>query len=175
MNDNERREQFEILYSQHAGRVYRFALRLSGNRELAEDLAAEALAEAYRTLDRYRGDSSLGSWLCAIVLNKWRMERRKRRVQTDPLIMAETVASTFQFQDMFLAQAIGSLSEPLREAFLLVKGEGMTHAEAAKVAHVPVGTMYFRVHAAIRKLRSFLMPNVSPVVANVEVTCDQEM
>ena len=175
MNDNERREHFEKLYSQHAGKVYRFALRLSGNRELAEDLAAEALSEAFRTLDRYRGASSEGSWLCAIVLNRWRMERRKLRVQTDPLKLAETLASTFRFEDVVLAHAIYSLSDPLREAFLLVKGEGLTHAEAAKVARVPVGTMYFRVHAAIRKLRLLLVPNAHPIPSGVEVTYDQEM
>jgi len=175
MNDDARRAQFDNLYAEHAGRVYRFALRLTGNREEAEDLAAEALAEAYRTLDRYRGDSGYSSWLCAIVLNKWRMQRRKRGVPLDPIRAAKDVVSTFQFEDLTLAQAIYSLPNQLREAFLLVKSEGFTHAEAAKIAKVPVGTMYFRVHASIRKLRAELMPIQMPKMATIEVTCDHEV
>ena len=175
MNDETRRAQFETLYSQHAGRVYRFALRLSGNREDAEDLAAETLAEAFRTLDKYRGESTHISWLYAIVMNRWKMLRRKRRVPVDPIQAAEEVAGTFQFQDLALGHAIQSLPRNLREAFLLVKSEGFTHAEAAKIVRVPVGTMYFRVHAAIRKLRSDLMPNVSAKLATIEVTCDKEV
>jgi len=175
MNDEARRAQFEILYSEQAGRVFRFALRLAGSREEAEDLAAEALAEAYRTLERYRGDSSQSSWLCAIVLNRWRMKQRKRRVPVDPIRAADEVAGTFQFEDLGLAHAINSLPEKLREAFWLVKGEGFTHAEAAKTVRVPVGTMYFRVHAAIRQLRALLAPDPSPVMASTEVTCDPEL
>ncbi len=124
MNDDVRRAQFETLYAEHAGRVYRFALRLAGNREEAEDLAAESLAEAYRTWDSYRGDAAPGSWLCAIVLNRWRMQRRKRRVSVDRLRAAEEVAGTFQFEDLALAQAIFSLSDPLREAFGSSKARG---------------------------------------------------
>jgi RNA polymerase sigma-70 factor (ECF subfamily) len=175
MNDEARRAQFVVLYSQHAGCLFRFALRLAGNREEAEDLAAEALTEAYRTLDRYRGESSPSSWLCAIVLNRWRMHRRKRRVQVDPIQSAEDVAGTFQFEDLGLAQAIASLPEALREAFLLVKGEGFSHAEAARIVRVPVGTMYFRVHSAIRRLRTELMPSTLSKMVTIEVTCDKEV
>jgi RNA polymerase sigma-70 factor (ECF subfamily) len=175
MNDEARRAQFETLYAEHAGRVFRFALRLAGNREDAEDLAAEVLAEAFRTLDKYRGESTHSSWLFAIVLNKWKMQRRKGKVPVDPIQAAEEVAGTFQFQDLALAQAIQSLPSNLREAFLLVKSEGFTHAEAAKIVRVPIGTMYFRVYAAIRQLRSDLMPCASPKLATIEVTCDKEV
>lgn len=175
MNDAARRAQFETIYSENAGRVYRFALRLVGNREEAEDLAAESLAEAYRQWDSFRGDSEPGSWLCAIVLNRWRMERRKRRVPVDPIRAADEVASTFQFPNLELAQAIAKLPESLRVAFLIVKGEGFTHAEAAKALRIPVGTVHFRVHVAIRKLRAELDLNPRPNMATIEVTCDHEL
>ncbi len=158
MHDDQRRIAFEILYAEHAAPLYRFALRLCGNREDAEDLAAEALAQAYRRLDGYRGDSSHRTWLCSIVLNQWRMKARKRRVEVDPLEQVRQVATSLEHEDVELAEAICGLSEPLRQAFLLVKGEGLTHAEAAKVLRVPVGTMYFRVSAAVRQLRSSLNP-----------------
>ncbi len=175
MNDPTGRAPFEDVYAEHAGRVYRFALRLVGTREEAEDLAAESLAEAFRQWEGYRGDSKPGTWLCGIVLNRWRMQRRKRRVPVDRLQAATEVASTFRFEDLELAQAIASLPENLREAFLLVKGEGLTHAEAAKALRVPTGTMYFRVHSAVRRLRAELDPGSASSMAKIEVTCDQEL
>jgi RNA polymerase sigma-70 factor (ECF subfamily) len=157
MHDDRRRIAFEILYAENAAPVYRFALRLCGNPDDAEDLVAEALAQAYANYVGYRKESSTRTWLCAIVLNQWRMRRRKGQIQADRLETVKGIASSFKFDDFELAEAIASLPEPLREAFLLVKGEGFTHAEAAKVARVPVGTMYFRVHCAIRQLRIALV------------------
>ena len=175
MNEEGRRAQFETIYAENAGRVYRFALRLTGSREDAEDLAAEALAEAFRQWDTYRGAATPSSWVCAIALNRWRMHRRKGRTPLDPMHAAEGIASTFRFPDLGLAQALAKLPESLRVAFLLVKGEGFTHAEVAKALRVPVGTVYFRVHTAIRRLRAELDIQPRPSMATTEVTCDQEL
>ena len=69
---------------------------------------------------------------------------RKRPVKTEEYKNVRHVADTFHFEDLDLAHAVCTLPPQLKEAFLLVKGEGFTHAEAARAAHVPVGTMYFR-------------------------------
>ncbi len=175
MQDDQRRISFEILYAEHATPVYRFALRLCGNREDAEDLAAEALVRAYRKYARYRGGASPRTWMCSIVLNEWRMRRRKGRLVQQRIEDVTEVASTFKFQDYALAEAINTLSDPLREAFLLVKGEGFTHAEAAKAARVPVGTMYFRVHTAIKELRKRLSVQAGEVTPGQEERVKNEM
>ncbi|MEQ1823437.1 MAG: sigma-70 family RNA polymerase sigma factor [Fimbriimonadaceae bacterium] len=165
---------FDLFYAENAMPAYRFALRLSGNRDDAEDLAAQALAKAYRRWSQYKGDSASQTWLFAIILNEWRMLCRKRPVTETRLDAIQHLASTMRFEDLDLAAAIQSLPDSLREAFLLVKGEGLTHAEAARVVKVPVGTMYFRVHSAVRKLRSSL--SVEPELqALEEVTCNHEM
>jgi len=175
MNDAAQRAQFETIYAEHAGQVYRFALRLSGSREEAEDLAAESLAEAFRQWEKFRGTATPRSWLFAIVLNRWRMKRRRRRISVVSMEMAEDIASTFQFPNLELAQALAKLPDSLRIAFLLVKGESLTHAEAAKALGIPVGTVYFRVHVAIRKLRAELDPNPRTIAPTIEVTCDPEL
>jgi RNA polymerase sigma-70 factor, ECF subfamily len=158
MQDEQRRIAFESLYAEHAAPVYRFALRISGNPDDAEDLAAQALARAYRKWSGYRGEASPRTWLFSIVLNEWKMIKRKRPVQEHRLECARHLAVTMRFADPDLAHAIASLADDQREAFLLVKAEGLTHAEAAKVARVPVGTMYSRVHEAVTKLRAKLGP-----------------
>jgi len=175
MHDDQRRIAFEILYAENATPVYRFALRLCGNRDDAEDITAEAFAQAFRKLGEYRSDSSQRTWLCAIVLNQWRMRKRKNQVPEDRLESLRQVASSFKFEDFELAEALSTLSDPLREAFLLVKGEGFTHAEAAKALRVPVGTMYFRVHTAVRQLRGLLGSKAWEVESQCEVPLNHEM
>ena len=165
MRDDQQRIAFDLLYAEHAAPLYRFALRLCGDPDDAEDLAAEALAQAFKRLSTFRGESSAKTWLCAIVLNQHRMLRRRRSTAQAELDEAQYVSDTFQFQDWDLANAICSLSPQLREAFLLVKGEGFTHAEAAKVAKVPVGTMYFRVSEAAKHLRKRLTVRTPDEVA----------
>jgi RNA polymerase sigma factor (sigma-70 family) len=175
MQDISQKPDFETLYAANAGKVYRFALRLVGNKEVAEDLASESLSEAFLKWDSYRGNAHLSSWLFAIVLNRWRMTRRKQSVPIVSLDSASEIASTFRFPNLELAYAISSLSDPLRIAFLLVHGEGLTHAEAAKTLGVPVGTVYFRVFTAIRKLRTELEPELRLNVPPKEVTCDPKL
>ena len=169
MQDEHRQIAFEIFYAEHAAPVYRFALRLCGDPDDAEDLAAEALTKAYRQKAGFRGESSPRTWLFAIVVNQWRMMQRKRPIREQRLDDARHLATTLRDHDLDLANAIASLSQPLREAFLLVKGEGFTHAEAAKVARVPVGTMYFRVHSAIRQLRERLAPSMHEDACEVTI------
>lgn len=171
MQDNQTRIAFELLYAENATPVYRFALRLCGNREDAEDLTIEAFDQAFRNLSLHRGESAQRTWLFAIVVNRWKMRRRKRQIRTDQLDGLADVAASFRFEDFELAEAISELSDKLREAFLLVKGEGFTHAEAAKVLRVPVGTVYFRVHAAVHQLRSKLGPGQSEEAPAKEAPC----
>lgn len=174
MNQGPGHVEFEIFYAENAMPAYRFALRLSGSEDDAEDLAAQALAKAYRRWSQFKSDSSARTWLFAIVMNEWKMLCRRRPQREASLESIRHLAETMRFADLDLAAAIQGLPQPLREAFLLVKGEGLSHAEAAKAVRVPVGTMYFRVHSAIRKLRAAL--GAEPPRENLEeVICTSEL
>src|SRR5690606_29007723 len=54
---------FELLYRLHVDRVYALCLRMTGNTAEAEDCTQEAFIQAWRKLDRFRGDSSFGTWM----------------------------------------------------------------------------------------------------------------
>jgi len=71
-------EAFEELCRQHATPLLRHALSLCGNAQLAEELAHETLVEAWRCLRRYNGRCQLFTWLCAILINRYRNTRRQR-------------------------------------------------------------------------------------------------
>jgi RNA polymerase sigma-70 factor (ECF subfamily) len=170
-----RLKALEDLFANHASEVYRFALRLSGDRDEAEDLAADAFAQAASGFSQFRGEASPRTWLCAIVLNRFKMLRRRDRMQRDFAKTVATTATTFPEDGLDLADAVAGLPEHLREAFLLVKGEGFTHAEAAQATGAPLGTVYSRVFEAVKRVRQALRPNGVPPMPASEVSYEREM
>src|SRR5262245_40270267 len=60
-------------------RLFRHAMSLCSENALAEDLAQETFVEAWKCLPRYSGRCRFFTWLCAILLNRYRNERRHRR------------------------------------------------------------------------------------------------
>src|ERR1044071_984959 len=62
----------------HESRLVRQAMRLSGNPTIAEELAQDTLVEAWRFLGRYNGKCQFFTWLCAIMLNRFRNLMRNR-------------------------------------------------------------------------------------------------
>lgn len=175
MNNQQQQIQFDLFYAEHATPGFRFALRLCGNHEDAEDIVADALVKAFSKWSQYRGEADGRTWLFKIVLNEWRMRCRKRGIQITQLESIEHLANTMDSKDMDLASAIFALSREQREAFLLVKGEGLTHAEAAKVSCVPIGTMYFRVHSAVKSLRRLLTEIPTQPERSKEVNIETKM
>src|SRR5918996_5775027 len=61
---------FEELYRQHAGRLFSLTSRMVGSPQEAEDVLQEVFLHAYRKLDSFRGDSSLGTWLYRLGINQ---------------------------------------------------------------------------------------------------------
>jgi RNA polymerase sigma-70 factor (ECF subfamily) len=66
------------LFEEYVSRVYRFALRLTGNRNEAEDLAQATLLSGWRDRNRLRDPTAAKSWLFAIAANLWRSGLRRR-------------------------------------------------------------------------------------------------
>jgi RNA polymerase sigma-70 factor (ECF subfamily) len=72
-------DAFCQLCRPHEARLFRQAFSLCGEKALAEDLAQETLVEAWRCLSRYHGRCRFFTWLCAILLNRYRNVRREKR------------------------------------------------------------------------------------------------
>lgn len=64
---------------QHSELVFNLALRLTGNRSDAEDLAQDALIRALRALPKFRGDSQLSTWVYRITVNAWKNRVRAEK------------------------------------------------------------------------------------------------
>ncbi len=72
-------EAFCHICREHENRLLRQALVLCGNLTLAEDLTQETLVEAWRSLRRFNGKCQFFTWLCAILLNRYRNSLRQRK------------------------------------------------------------------------------------------------
>ncbi len=73
-------EAFCELCRQHEAGLLRHATALCGNPSLAEDLAQDTLVEAWKCLRRYNGRCQFFTWLCAILLNRYRNSLRRKRL-----------------------------------------------------------------------------------------------
>ncbi len=158
MRPNER-DGFPAFYQQYGDRIYRFCYRLCGSAPDAEDLTQEVFLAAFQGAGRFGGRSSVQTWLYRIALNCWRHSRRAPRLDTttlDGVAQAGPGVEQAVTEQMALSCALAALPPDLREAFLLVKAEGLTHREAAQVLNIPQGTVQWRVHHAARRLRALL-------------------
>lgn len=119
-------EQFDEIYQSYFDPVYRYVLSLSGNTHVAEEVTQETFFKALRSLDQFRGNSSIKSWLCAIAKNLWISEQRKAKTQPvdtlsampDPDIGPEERV-TRRDESMRVHQLLHRLDEPYREVFTL--------------------------------------------------------
>ena len=155
--------------------VYRFALRLSGGRDEAEDLVQDTYLRAFRAWEQYTPGTRCKSWLFTICRNVFlrRQERNHRHdeilVETaheDPRAIsreapvfaasrdADPEGEFFRsiVDDQVLA-AIEELPEEYRLAVVLSDLEDLSYGEIAEVMQVPVGTVKSRLFRGRRKLQ----------------------
>ena len=119
-------ELFDEIYQSYFDPVYRYVLSLSRDPHVAEEITQDAFFKALRSLDRFRGDSSMKSWLCAIAKNIWLSEQRKKKTQPideasalpDPDISPEE-SIVRQDESMRIHRLLHRLDEPYREVFTL--------------------------------------------------------
>src|SRR5690349_17242895 len=134
-------DAFCLLVSGHRKSMYSLALRLCGNHHDAEDLSQEVFLNAYRALDRFRGDSSLHTWLRRIMVNSFVNINRKQKLlrATDTDITEEPVfpiagSDRTAFNHVMVQQVLQYLEEfPARQRlmFVMKHQEGLTYEEVA--------------------------------------------
>lgn len=161
-----RRQFYEQLVHAHSGDLYRFAYRLCGEPDIAEDLVQETFVEAWRSIRSLRDDKSARAWLYQILRHRFAhwVRRLKRTIRPDASMdVAEAEKSqpgpdvlTRLADEDLLQQALNSIDERFKEPFLMVFLEGLTCAEAAEKLDIPRGTVLSRIHRARLALREFV-------------------
>lgn len=149
---------FELLVRRHTPRLWRLARSLSADQQTAEEIVQDTFVKAHRSLARFRGDSSVDTWLHVICQRTALDRTRRRRPETLPLDEAHGEAGRQISDDrLVVAEALHDLHDDERAAFTLVAILGYRSDEAADVMGVPASTVRSRVSRARRRLAEALI------------------
>lgn len=150
-----------MLVSRHADALARFAAS-SGERGEIEELVQDTFVRAFSSIDSFRGESSLRTWLFTIerrlMLDRRRSERRQRT--TVPVQPSDAVTE-YDSLDSMLAEevesrvrkAVDDLSPTQKEVFTLRVEQGMSYKEIAEIVGTTEGAARVHYHNAMRAVK----------------------
>lgn len=165
---------FESIYNEHKGLVYRLALSYLRNIEEAEDITQMVFVKVHEKLDQFEGKSQLKTWIFKITkttcLDSIKAKQRKKR-KGNMMSFQKDNGETIDIKDMeahpgmqlenqelgkYLFAAIDTLIEPQRTAFYLSQIDGMGNIEVAEILEKSVGAIESVVQRAKANLRKEL-------------------
>lgn len=152
-----------ILFERYHLKLFNFFVKMTGNREISEDLVQEVFLRILKYRHTYRGDSHFGLWLYRIARNAHADHFRKKRPEdaydekienresSEPLPLE--IIEYGQEIDL-LQQALEKLPVDKREVLVLSRYQELKYHEIADLLNCTVGTIKLRVHRAIKELRA---------------------
>lgn len=170
-NEGAALDGFVGLVEAHSGALFRYLLRIVGNRALAEDLLQETFAAAYARRDGFHRRGSARTWLFTIARNRgYNAIRDARRTVTDadalvrqldelPASSPGPEAQVLQLElRAEIISALQQLPPSRREAVVLRDIEGLSYAEIAAITSSSEGATRVQVHRARQQLQELLEP-----------------
>jgi len=183
-------DAFNELVLKYQDMMYRISLRTVNDESAAQDAAQNAMIQAFRNINSFRG-GSFRSWLARVTVNASydEMRRWKRQpcvsleqvnndgeeIESLPWLIDVSDGPEEQFTTTELRGAIQACVKSLipddRFVVVLVDVEGMSYEEAARIANIPVGTVKSRLARARMQLRKTLQSyqNLLPTAYRVEM------
>lgn len=161
---NDRKAQFQV-YKLYYKAMFNTAIRIVNDSAQAEDIMQEAFLEAFRQIDTYRGESSFGSWLKKIVINKSIDEIRKAKdvISIDEIDVEvadqnddENYIQVLSTRVEEIRKAIHALPDSYRIILSLYLLEGYDHEEIAKILDISYNLSRTRYSRARKKLLEFI-------------------
>ena len=159
---------FEQLVIRHQELVFSLAYKLTGNREMANDVAQESFIRAWKAIEKFRGDSTFSTWIYRITVNTaWTLRKKAKKHNTlniddtyEPIVIdekkdPELVAINSDLSSV-LVSALGKLPLEQRIIVELKNIEGRSHKEIADYLDISVTAAKVRLHRAHQKLRLIL-------------------
>jgi RNA polymerase sigma-70 factor (ECF subfamily) len=166
---------FSDLVAEHQDMVLNTCYRFVFNREDAEDLAQEVFLEVYRSLDGFREESKLSTWIYRIAVSKSldhlrRLKRKKRFSSLKRIIGIDDPAEELSGPDhdnpaealadkertVILQNALNALPDNQKTAFLLSKQDGYSNQEIADILQTSIPAVESLIHRAKKNLQGKL-------------------
>ena len=151
---------FDEIYKKYRDMVAATAYHVLGSPSEVEDVVQNVFIEIYKSLDRFRGESSLSTWVYRITVNVALQEVRRRsrkrwlrlfvgtdgpdnRSEADPRSKIESRSALRR-----LGSALAKVSPKKRAVFVLIDVEGLSPSEASEILDIPVNTVRSRLISA---------------------------
>ncbi len=159
---------FEELVKRHQDLVFSLSFKLTGNRELANDVAQEAFIRAWKAIDKFRGDSTFGTWIYRITVNTaWTLRKKAKKHYSlniedtqEPVVIDEKkdpeLVAINSDLSVVLRKALNQIPLEQRIIVELKNIEGRSHKEIADYLDISVTAAKVRLHRAHQKLRNIL-------------------
>ncbi len=164
-------EAVEVLFEEHRTRIYRVCLLYTDSQDDAKDVLQETFLRAYKSVRRFRGDSSFTTWLTRIAINLCLNLRRDRRntealevERLDTVLLhlphgdpgnPEESLRTRELRERIMS-LVARLPPRERMAFVLKHFEQLKIREISEMMHISEGTVKSFLHRAVVSLRAGL-------------------
>ena len=165
------RQAFNELVIKYQQKIINTSFAMLSDYEDACDAAQEVFVKVYRSINSFRGDSSLSTWIYRITKNVCSDFLRKRRESTLSIDNDDTalqVSDDSYLPDKtternevhkLLMKAISELDENSRIVLVLYEMDDLSYDEISEVLNLPIGTVKSRLKRAREKLKNILSPN----------------
>ncbi len=163
--NNGNQQAFTELIQRYQHKVYNSTYRILGNHEDALDMAQESFIRVYKSIGKFKGNSSFSTWLFRITTNICRDELRKRQrnLKTDSFSQAKDQKKTLKNLEEIdnpekitmsnelnatIQKKIDQLPSKQKTVFVLREFEGLSYKEIAEVLEISIGTVKSRLSRA---------------------------
>ncbi|MBI9033336.1 MAG: sigma-70 family RNA polymerase sigma factor [Bacteroidales bacterium] len=168
---------FKLLVDQNFPKVYRTCLGIIHDRDDADDLAQDVFVEVFESLEKFRGDSALSTWLYRIAINKSLNYLRKKKIsglfkpfenyfnsddkKEIQIAGPDSDGAGFHLENeemkQMLNKALGALPTNQRVAFTLHKSEGLAYKQIGEIMKLSLSSVESLIHRAKKNLQTSLI------------------
>ena len=164
---------FRLLIERYESQVAATVLGMLGNRADAEDIGQETFIRFYKSIEQFRGDSTLGTYLTRIAINLSLNELKRRERKNRRFLFIgnhEDKEQFFQSEEMndlenkelreLIQEAINKLKPEFKAVVILRMIQDYSTNETAEILNIPIGTVLSRYSRALYKLKILLTPYI---------------
>lgn len=159
---------FSTVVELYSKQIYWHIRNIVLSHDDANDLVQETFIKAWNSIENFRGDAQISTWLYRIAINETLAFLKKRSIETVPIDsrehdIADTIESDAYFcgddTDIMFRKAINTLPEKQRLVFNMKYFEEMKYEEMSEILGTSVGALKASYHIAVKKIETIIKEN----------------
>ena len=163
-----RNSAFSVVVKKYSPKIYWHIRNMVLSHDDANDLVQDTFIKAWNSLDTFRGEAHISTWLYRIAINETLTFLKKRQIETIPIDsdeydIAGTIESDAYFcgdsTDILFRKAIETLPEKQRLVFNMKYFEEMKYEEMSDILGTSIGALKASYHIAVKKIEKFIEEN----------------